>query len=103
MHALCTEEEVRPHQRGRLHRIRHMRERQEPPLSRVRAREPHQVNPLQTYKVKTMNFETLMDKAQMKLEANRPDEAQVYALMAVAERLDRLCAVESGKAKGPRF
>lgn len=51
-----------------------------------------------------MNFEVILEKAQKAIDNNRTDEAQAYALMAIAERLDRLCAVESGKgSRGPRF
>lgn len=43
-----------------------------------------------------------MDKAQKAIDNDNPEQAQAYALMAIADRLDRLCAVESGRG-GRRF
>lgn len=51
-----------------------------------------------------MNFENMVEKAQRAMDNDNPEQAQAYALMAIADRLDRLCAVESGKGgRGPRF
>lgn len=44
-----------------------------------------------------MRFEDIMSDAQKALDSNDTSKAQVLALMAVAERLDRLCAkISSG-------
>lgn len=48
-----------------------------------------------------MRFDDMVKTAHEALEHGKCEDAQVMALLAIADRLDRLCALQSGGGEKP--